>query len=327
MPIEFYYSGPNEPNDPMEKRAFLDLARVIDQSTFRDKHVVLIAQARLGNLAILDGLLFCENLPVILEFKHCYEKFTGTDRYTVWKTDKNVRVYGGSAENPYQQALRNRKAWLENGLASLSVGAGMWSLLQTWVLFYPRLHPESQLLTPNGGESWLALKGSNEVPELLTRTNPKWQPSPAVVRDALHPLLKLRRWDSLHQAWQQRRMGLLKAINLKTGVLLETRPLYAFSNLVIGRHEPWVDWQLGADNKLGISGRHVRVETFDNTVRIYDLGSTHGTLCRGQALGAAGEIWRAGDEVILAQRVKLVWQAESKPANSGPPAPTLPPIL
>lgn len=60
-------------------------------------------------------------------------------------------------------------------------------------------------------------------------------------------------------------------------------------------------------------GRHVRVETFDNTVRIYDLGSTHGTLCRGQALGAAGEIWRAGDEVILAQRVKLVWQAESKP--------------
>ena len=36
---------------------------------------------------------------------------------------------------------------------------------------------------------------------------------------------------------------------------------------------------------------------------------------------------RAGDEVILAQRVKLVWQAESKPANSGSPAPTLPTSL
>ena len=304
MPVRFYLHTPL--NDTNENRALLTVAGLLYRRYGRKDAptVHLIANidpysdSKMRGLTQLDALIMVENRSVgVVEFKNFPDEFDGRRNNAPWpvkgmmRHGKQVFVSGGSAVNPYQQAVTAHQRWAKwLGKESGKVFRASrheqldWRHLNGYVLFNPSLHKASLLPKVDNNHLWLNFRGVDDILAILFAADTQVRLSSAEMRTVSEQIFHARPWDTLQTLLQQY-IGYLH---------VQTSDNKVVRQIPVPRH---VDWLIGRSssnqivieaNFTRVSRVHLRLISQKKAVRIFRQKTTHGTFVDGEDLDDLG---------------------------------------
>lgn len=314
MPVKFYAHTPVD--DLGERGALFEVARrLLDRYAGADApSFTLVANVvpdrvpawREYELTQLDALLLGERFVAILEVKNIARPVKGEEgtRWWIIKSDNrrdHDDVKSGNQRNPYIQLKHARYQWtnfLREETRSL-VSEGQlspfdWDKLSGRILFYPSLHPESELFDP---PKWLRFISPREIVDDAAANTAGFQLTPELMRGMAEDVLQARVWELTRTI--RRRLGVLTVFRPNSS-LYDTYPIYAHSQMTIGRR---------SDNDIPVdvgysrtSRRHARIVADEETITLYDEDSRHGTYVNDRRVPReSGQHIQAGALIRLGQ--------------------------
>ncbi|HBY95141.1 MAG TPA: hypothetical protein DEP84_14485 [Chloroflexi bacterium] len=308
MPFQIYRHSSIEALQ--ESRAFYRVASLLHDHYHHHSRpsVVLVGNVptlRHG-LTQLDAILFSEKFVALLDFKSCSGPIEGLDPDQPWRvigSDHVVR--SGKAINPYRQIARARSAWipfLANAAARLPRMAAphrhqlerAWRHLNGWILFYPSLHRQSQIMYPQEDALWFNILSTDEVLAYSFKTVSTLQLTAEEMDWFATEALGASRWFE-HERILDNVIGCLCVVDAEGKAI--AYPISSFDEFTIGR---------GAHQRIrvraecrAVSNDHARIKADGHSVRIIDV-SRHGTLINGERIEKGREyLLEDGDRLVL----------------------------
>ena len=290
--VEFFIQTPLDHTN--ERRALYSVARLLQEKYGRNSadYVALIANlapkevVSWRGLTQIDAILVTEKNIALLDFKNYPDPFDGRNLEGRWPLHQNPRYFvdGGSAFNPYKQAVIAHTRWgtyFSEGsrrvFSAETQGVLQWGHLNGYVLFYPSLHPDTQLAHPANNHLWLSWGSWTQVIEFLFANRPKLALNREEIGRFISELCLAKPWNELEQ---------LLATELGYFVVKhagqEVRwPIRQWETVTIGRgHDNSYGYQLlQSYNK--VSRHHLRLETSQNSVTLFCKGQ-NGTFINGR---------------------------------------------
>lgn len=311
MSVKFYLHTPIE--DLNERRALCRVARLLNHQ-YQGKntpHVLLIGNIeprrqprwRSHLLTQLDGIILTEYGVALLEFKNYPDPIDGLDADRPWRI-RGMRetVYAGKSINPYQQAKHARKRWipfLSQKTFETLVGLDHWehlewAHLQTFVLFYPFLHKESQLLHPGADHLWLNFDSTDDILDLLHNSSSNLCPTPQEMVILAEDVFGARPWTEINQLLQEQ-VGFL-VVSEPDGHSQTAFRIVPFDRFSIGRSS---QSRIQLDSAFfQVSGTHLIITSDERTAYAEDAGSNNGSWLNGKRLTGKTPL-RDGDVILL----------------------------
>lgn len=289
-----------------ERRALCRLARLLDNH-YRSAEapaVALIANispARTQQLTQLDALLLTEKNVALIDFKNYPDPIDGRSEEGYWFVRGTTeRVRGGKSINPYQQAVLAHYRWRDffvREMYSVIPDAANrkmlnWGHLNGFVLFYPLLHPDSEILHPGDAHKWLNFAGVDDILQLLYSNRPNLNLHAGEIAQFARDVIGAQPWPEIEQLLREF-TGYLELS--RVGGETVVYPLLKYDTFTIGRsrrNRVIVDSAYERVGKV-----HLQISTQQKSVLALDLNSRHGTFQDGEL--ARKTLLRDGDSLTL----------------------------
>lgn len=322
--VEFYFHTPLESTN--ERHAIFRLARRLYQKYghLQSPHLLLIANIDPGNqphwqqkeLTQLDALLLGDNFIALIDFKECKDPFDGTNIEDYWyilnekKQKTGIKIHGGKAKNPVKQMRVAKYRWgnfFEEQLKptltfwqSWGLNKPQWAELNGVVLFCPTLHPETRLPDLKEDKKWLHLVREEHILEMTFAFQSSLKFSVEQKKFIAEQILKAQPEPEL-MALLSRPIGNL-IIELNNQREKEIA-LYPYETVLVGRSS---ECQIQVDDMFSkVSKKHLRIETYQSTLRIFDNQTSNGTFLDGEKIDSeAGRFLQENQILLLGGREK-----------------------
>ena len=282
------------PGDANERRAFCHIARLLQQRYGRTNlNYYLIANIepradkRLpeNRLTQLDAFLLGPRVAAIIDFKSCYEPFSGESLEGEWFSPSGYALPGGSFINPYQQAKNAREKWttyftqksnLLFDLPPLAIKTwrDAWQKLNTFVLLHPLLHPDATLPVNllEKDHYWFHLKSIDSILELaFSCVSDEFVLTPAQQEQIIQHAIFAKDWTDMSEV-----------LHNPVGALVVKEPnnpmvkyeVYHDDIFTVGRSH---NQRIRVSRELKqVSKYHARIEVVQGKLIITDAGSLNG---------------------------------------------------
>lgn len=297
MPLHFY-KHKQTPVDANERMALLKIARKLgkyledvegDYILIANVDPKLVTQQPGQDLTQLDAILLGPRAIALIEFKS-YAKPITVGEDDKWMSDGKV-VNAGSEKNknPYEQVQNARQKWIPyfKKLAeeifpearNFFLGEDTWGQVSSYLLFSPRLHPDS-ILPDFSAEKWLYIGGIEEISGFVfTDYSKGLHLKQSEIRRLVEEGLQCEPWKRATELTNQQIGHLVVQEPERSPVYL---PLKQYDDYTIGRSSTQI-YPLKYSPGY-ISGAHLLIRAVNGYVHVEDANSKHGSFLNHQRL-------------------------------------------
>ena len=270
MSLAIYRHAPLS-DDLDEYRAIVHLARLISDKVGHSKQpYTLVAnidpslRPSIGPYPPLDALLLSPDFSAIIALFPLFDPVVARHLNGRWYTNSNrqrLTISGGKQRNPFLQVQQIRATWQYVLQRKLHV----------FLLFYPYLHPDSELPSGLGDNEWLTLAGIDEIQAVLNTVKTPGCLSSAAEQQALaEKELKADPWPM--EALLTRPLGYIHVLEPRQPQF--RCPVYRFDAFTLGRSQR-VQHRIRLQSPQ-VSGTHARLYVSGNRPYLEDLNSKNG---------------------------------------------------